>query len=220
MRLHKTNKHAKHLGFVTGGVAGFNWMFLYMQQQNIGYLNNPSFSSHAKIAASRGSPAPFLGWCIAALITLAECKVRILSQMMRDNPKLLSNDICYTSNPPNSSCRDFGLDIISRIWFSFLPQFVLRQWLIDLLDVHQLLDPHNLTSDLGGYGVEDGLHATVETQSHQYALGSFWQTDARAHKGDAEVRHLGGLLEYVSTAICINHWRDCVPSSVESIHVR
>ena len=38
--------------------------------------------------------------------------------------------------------------------------------------------------------MEDGLHASAEAQCHQDALNFLRHADARAHKGDAEIRHV------------------------------
>jgi hypothetical protein len=61
--------------------------------------------------------------------------------------------------------------------------------MLDLLDVDQLLDPHDLTSDRLRDGVVFGRHALAQAERLQHALRLDGHTDARAHESYAEVRH-------------------------------
>lgn len=91
--------------------------------------------------------------------------------------------------PVNPSSRHCTLNIEPSLRPPLCLQLLIRHGLVNLLHRHQLLYSHDLTGNVGGNGVEDGLHAAAETEGFEHALGSFGETNAGTEEGYAEVGH-------------------------------
>jgi hypothetical protein len=81
------------------------------------------------------------------------------------------------------------LDEIARIRPPSSTHLVLGHGIFDLLDIDELLYPHDLTSDGLCDGVVDGCHAFAEAERLQDTLGLQGHADSGAHERYPEVGH-------------------------------
>lgn len=81
------------------------------------------------------------------------------------------------------------LDIIPRIRPSRSTHLLFCHGILDLLDIDQLLYPHDLTSNGLCDGVVDGRHSFAQSERFQDALCLCGHANARAHERYPEVRH-------------------------------